>query len=74
MELETTMSWGMLIYLFAVGFLYMFFRNARALNHSVCFDHDTDIHHNVHAVLKQHPHGGTWAQFKTWLTQVENGH
>lgn len=60
----------MTIYLFGAGFLYMFYRKARAMNHDACFDNEVETHHRVHAVLKMHPRGGTWSEFQGWMADA----
>ena len=64
------MSWGLFLYVFVVVLLYYFYRSARALDHEACFDHDTETHHRVHAMLKAHPKGGTWRQVTAWLAEA----
>lgn len=62
---------GIALYLILAVLIAWFARRARGKSLDDLFaDHHLD-HHRVQRVIENHPTGGTWAQHRGWMEEVQ---
>jgi Copper binding octapeptide repeat len=65
------MSTGYILHLLLLSIIYMMWRRVRGMSFEAMLDRSADEHHVVQAFHAQHPHGGTWSQFRQYWTERE---
>ena len=64
---------GLLIYPVMGLLVFWMWTKVRHMNLSEIVDKSRNDHHHVNDILTEHPHGGTYREYQSWL-QEESSH
>ena len=58
---------GYSVYLLTVAFLVMFWRARNGRTGDELLEASAHDHHVITEIIKDHPEGGDWAEFRAWV-------